>query len=327
MKKIINVITVGLMCFLLVGCGAVKLTNGENAVVSFKDDEGISTNELYEILKDKYGADELITLIDTYLLEKEYDTTTEETKYIDEVIETIESEAEKAKYDFETYISYYYGISTKDAFKDYIKLNYRRMLWAQDYLESEVTDKQINEYYESKTIGDIDAKHILISADITDDMTDEKKKEAETKAYELAKSIIKKLDNGEDFEALAKEYSDDSSSAEKGGNLGKFNRGDMTKEFENAAIELKVGTYSSTPVKTTYGYHIIYKISQEDKPELDSVKDEIITTIAKETLESDSTLYASSLIELRNKYEMNIKDSELQTSYTKVIYGNQSKKN
>lgn len=106
--------------------------------------------------------------------------------------------------------------------------------------EHPVTDEEIKQYYEDNKdqFAKRDASHILVE--------DEK----------TAKEIKEKLDNGEDFAKLAKEYSKDTANAENGGNLGTFSKGQMVKEFEDAAFKLKEGEISE-PVKTQFGYHII----------------------------------------------------------------------
>ncbi len=312
MKKLLLIVA---CMFMLVGCGDVKLKNGENAAVTFKDGEAISSDELYEKLKNAYGAETLINMIDTYLLDKEYEVTKDEKSYISEVVSSVKKYAKSSDMEYMDYVSKNYRISTEKGFEDYIALNYRRSLWITDWTKTQVSDKQINEYYETMTIGDIEASHILISTKGTDDMTDDEKATLEKEALKKAKDIITKLNNGEDFAELAKEYSEDEASAKNGGTLGSFNRGKMTSAFEEAAIALKVGEYSKTPVKTEYGYHIIYKTAQKDKPELSTVKDTIIETIAQEMLSSDTTLYSKAILALREKYEMTIKDSVLKSGY------------
>lgn len=106
--------------------------------------------------------------------------------------------------------------------------------------EHPVTDEEINQYYEDNKdeFAKRDASHILVE--------DEK----------TAKEIKEKLDSGQDFAELAKEYSKDSANAENGGNLGTFSKGQMVKEFEDAVFKLKEGEISE-PVKTQFGYHII----------------------------------------------------------------------
>ena len=106
--------------------------------------------------------------------------------------------------------------------------------------ENPVTDEEIKKYYEDNKdqFAKRDASHILVE--------DEK----------TANEIKEKLDNGEDFADLAKEYSKDTANAANGGNLGTFSRGQMVKEFEDAAFKLKEGEISE-PIKTQFGYHII----------------------------------------------------------------------
>lgn len=74
----------------------------------------------------------------------------------------------------------------------------------------------------------------------------------------LAEDVIKKIQEGNSFESLAKAFSDCPSGAE-GGDLGEFSRGQMVKPFEDAAFALKPGEISG-PVRTQFGYHIIKRI-------------------------------------------------------------------
>ena len=83
------------------------------------------------------------------------------------------------------------------------------------------------------------AKHILV----------EQKFEAE--------DLVKKLDSGEKFETLAKDFST-CGSAKEGGNLGTFSKGMMVKPFEKELLTLKVGQMSGI-VKTQFGYHLILR--------------------------------------------------------------------
>lgn len=74
-----------------------------------------------------------------------------------------------------------------------------------------------------------------------------------------AEDLIKKLESGEEFEKLAKDFSN-CGSAQDGGNLGEFSKGMMVPEFEKAAFALEVGQVSA-PVQTQFGYHIIKRLS------------------------------------------------------------------
>ena len=72
-------------------------------------------------------------------------------------------------------------------------------------------------------------------------------------------SLLEIIQKGEKFGKLAKEFSLDSGSAKRDGNLGYFGRGKMVKEFEKSAFNLQMGQISE-PVKTQYGYHIIKRL-------------------------------------------------------------------
>lgn len=77
------------------------------------------------------------------------------------------------------------------------------------------------------------------------------------KDEKTAKEVIKKLDEGEDFAKLAKEYSEDTANKNEGGELGFFTADKMVPEFSTAAFALEPGEYSKEPVQTAYGYHVI----------------------------------------------------------------------
>ena len=72
-------------------------------------------------------------------------------------------------------------------------------------------------------------------------------------------SLLERIQKGEKFGKLAKEFSLDSGSAKRDGSLGYFGRGKMVKEFEKSAFNLQMGQISE-PVKTQYGYHIIKRL-------------------------------------------------------------------
>ncbi len=128
-----------------------------------------------------------------------------------------------------------------------------------------VTEEAIKAQYDKQYAGkpgepEVHARHILVDSEAK------------------AKDIIKQLQAGAKFEDLAKKYSDpkDPASAQ-GGDLGTFKRADMLPEFSDAAFKLKKGEYTTTPVHTRYGWHVIQVIdtSISTPPAYDTVHDEI----------------------------------------------------
>jgi foldase protein PrsA len=308
-KKMI--ISLCLVSLLVTGCGVAKLKNGEEVVASI-DNKNITANDLYKEVKAKFARDVLINMIDKTILDKKYKTDNTMTNSVNN---TITYYKQQLGDNFLPYIKSQIGVNSEQELFDYFLLDYKRNEATKDYVKTIITDSEIKDYYDTKTVGDIKASHILIKPDVTDSMTDEEKATKETEAENLAKEIITKLNNGEKFADLAKKYSDDGS-ASNGGDLGWFNKGKMVKEFESAVFALKKGEYTKTPVKSEFGYHIILKTDEKAKPSLEDAKDNIIDSIVTEKLSvQNNTLPYTAMIELRKKYKLNIQDSELKSQY------------
>ena len=116
---------------------------------------------------------------------------------------------------------------------------------------------------------EVHARHILV------------KTEAE------AKSVIAELDKGADFAALAQKYSSDPS-AGSGGDLGYFGHDDMVKDFADAAFALPAGKYTTTPVKTEFGWHVIKVEDHRVKtpPSFDEVRQEVTQLVARDAVDA-----------------------------------------
>lgn len=318
MKNLGKVFVLAALMVVVVGCGAIPtLKNGEELVASL-DKGGVSADSLYSKLKEKYGAQEFVDLLDTEILNNKYKETDEEKEYLNDQVKELKSSAKQNNIAYKDLLAYY-GFDNDNDIKEYFKLSYRRDMAVNEYVQKDLKDSEIKNYYEDDVYGDIKVKHILIAPDTTDDMTTEEKEAAEKDAKKEAEDIIKKLDKGEDFEKLAKKYSDDSSNAKKGGDLGWVSTGDMVEEFDAAAFKLKKGKYTTSPVKTTYGYHIIYKVDEKDKPKLDKVRNDVIETLVKEKLAKDPTLYYNTLDDIRKDSGLKFEDKELKKAYNKYM--------
>src|SRR5699024_7711485 len=208
----------------------------------------VTKEEFYDAMKEQSGADVLRDLVTVKVLEGKYDVTDED------VEEELEDLKEQVGESFEDVLAQQ-GL-TEDDLKEDIR---RNLLQQQAISEGiDVSDEEIEEYYEHMKT-EIKARHILVEDE------------------ETAEKVEKKLDKGEDFADLAKEYSTDSS-AENGGDIGFFTVGQMVPEFEEAAYKLDKKEVSE-PVQSEFGYHIIEvldkKEAEDDVGSLEDNEEEI----------------------------------------------------
>ena len=89
----------------------------------------------------------------------------------------------------------------------------------------------------------------------------------------------------------------------------------LEESFMNALKEMEDNTYSEEPVKTSYGYHIIHRIDQKEKPSLKKSKEKIIENITADKKEEDSNLLYKSLISLRNEKNIKFSDTVMKDKY------------
>ena len=320
MKKIGKVTASALaICLLVTGCGNNAELKDNNTVV--KTDEGkITADQLYESLRDKYGIALLVDMIDRQLFEEKYKTDETEEETIDAQIEQMKSQYSNDEDAFNAAITQYLGVENEDELRELLSLEYKRNLAIEEHVQDSVTDDEIEKYYDDEVIGDIKVRHILIKPETTDDMSTEEQTEAEEEAKKEAEDLIKKLDDGADFEELAKEYSDDTGSASDGGLIDYFNKDDnMDEAFLNASIDLEEGKYTEEPVQSSFGYHIILKLDQKKKPKLNKVKNDIIETLAEEKLNEDAALRYNALIEIREEAGIKFNDDSLKKDYDELM--------
>ena len=141
--------------------------------------------------------------------------------------------------------------------------------------------------------GEITVAHIMILKP----KPEEKDKDAEKTINE----IYQKIQQGEKFEDLAKQFSDDKSSSSKGGQLNKFGSGQLSsEEFENAAFSLANPDDISKPFQSEFGWHIVKLIEKHPIKSMDEMKNELETKIGKD--DRSKKITASLNEKLRKKY-------------------------
>ena len=329
MKK--KVLILGVCSLLLCGCGKIPtLSNGDEAVVTFKDGDMISANDFYEEIKNSFGLDTLLNMIDKYIFESEFPDEMENGEAyakaaIDQLRTNYETEEELLQ------ALQYYGYQTVEAYQNFVYISYMQNVAIEAYVKNNITEEELQDYYDNDVYPDMTISHILITPDVTDDMSDEEKEEAENTAKEEIENIIDELneakDNGEDIETtfakLAKEYSEDDDTKDDGGNLGEINIGSLDSNYDElikAANSLKDGEYSTEVITTELGYHVILKTKTGEKASYDDSVDTMKDAITEDKLNSDQSLMVDAIRYYRELYELDIVDSELDNQYS--IYMN-----
>lgn len=312
-KKLLTASTL-LAVLLVAGCGTkVKLKDGKEVIASVTDKE-ITAEELFDTLKEKYGSDVLINMIDDYIIGKEIESDDEYEEKAKAQLDSMKSYYSNYNTDWNQVLSYMGYQSDEEFLEGYIE-NEKKTDIVKKYLKEDITDDEIDKYYEEEIYGNYTVKHILVSVDSSKEDQDKAKEEA----YNKAEEAIEKLNNGSSWSDIVKEYSDDDQTNEDDGLLPKFTNGDFVDEFFNATIELKEGEYTSSPVETTYGYHIIKLISSTEKPSKEAAKDDCLDGIATNKLANDDKLFDQTWADIRDKYELKITDSKINDNYKKSL--------
>jgi peptidyl-prolyl cis-trans isomerase C len=181
--------------------------------------------------------------------------------------------------DFEKRLAYWTTRAKRDAYYD-------------SAIKGSVSDGLAKGIYDDKVKmippeDEVNARHILVDTE------------------EKAKEVFEKIGQGEAFDKLAEVYSNDPGSKADGGNLGYFAKGQMVKEFEDAAFALKKGEVSK-PIKSKFGWHVIKVEDRRVKPlpTFEEVKPQIVHSVVQQKSQQVAT-------ELRGKANIEYVDSEI----------------
>jgi len=145
-------------------------------------------------------------------------------------------------------------------------------------------------YHIIKAFGSRDAQGEISTAHIMLKTGKEASEEDQAKAKEKVMEVKGLLDKGQNFEDLAKKYSEDKGSSSTGGVLPKFGAGRMVPAFEEAAFGLKADGDYSEPVLTDYGWHIIKRIERFSIPTFEEAEKDLSAKVAKDSRSEMSKL-------------------------------------
>ncbi|QWI73108.1 peptidylprolyl isomerase (plasmid) [Bacillus mycoides] len=259
---------------LLAACG-----NSENLVTSKSGN--LTKEDFNKDLKEQAGKSVLQqVMLEKILVDKYKVSDDEKKKKLDELKKEMGN-------NFKSYLTQM-KVKNEDELKDKLKTN----IAFEKAVKASVTEKEIKELYNKPKVK---ASHILV------------------KDENLAKEIKDKLNNGEDFAALAKQYSEDPGSKEKGGELGEFGSGQMDPKFEEAVYKLEVGQVSD-PVKTSFGYHIIKLTEKKELKPFDQEKENIRKEL-EEKRSKDQQWQQKFFKDLFKKADIKISDKDLKDTF------------
>ncbi|MED4073001.1 foldase protein PrsA [Priestia endophytica] len=283
-KRKVMYIILSVALVALIVCGGWVYSKEQ--VVASVDGSDITKDDVYNLLADQNGAAAVDTLITEKIIDKEAEK--EDIKITDKQVNQ-ELDDLKEQYGGEDTFNQTLEASgvTLSSLKEDIKKNKEIEELLRPSIK--ITEKEMKEYFnENKDsfaqAAQVKASHILVD--------DEK----------TAKEIKEKLDKGEDFATLAKKYSTDTATSESGGELGYFEEGTMTDEFDKKAFSMKKGEISD-PVKTDYGYHII-KVEDVKEAKQASYKDskaQVKEAIFNEKLQTE---YSTWLEKKKKEYDI-----------------------
>ncbi|MCK8058478.1 MULTISPECIES: peptidylprolyl isomerase [unclassified Fusibacter] len=301
-KQLVVLMIVAVVAAAFTGCTATGVKDDE-AVANYKQG-ALSETELSDQLIKTAGLQSMLDLVDGGILAEVEPVTEEMTTLVDERIASIKSQYQD---NFEATLKMN-GFDSEEDLKKGLLLDAQRQAFITHYVAStELTADEIQAYYDNYE-PDVQASHILIqAADASDAAQAEAKKQAE--------DLISRINAGEDFAELAKEFSQDPGSGANGGALGSFGRGAMVAEFEDAVFALEVGEVTNVPVETQFGFHIIMKTGEGEKPSFEEMRPEIETILTSEILNADQNLASKVLVQLREDNGLEILNPVLANQY------------
>lgn len=282
MRKVLLAATLTFSVAGLAACGS-----GDNDDKIAETENGsVTKDEFYEAMKEQSGSDVLKELIINEVLEDKYDVSDEE---VDEQIDELKEEIGDG---FDDLLEQQ-GLNEEELRNDLKSNLLQQEALAEDI---DISDDEIEDYYENMQT-EIKARHILVEDE------------------ETAEKVLDKLDDGDDFADLAKEYSEDSS-AEDGGDIGFFTVGQMVPEFEEAAYKLDKDEVSE-PVQSEYGFHIIEVLDKEDVDEdigsLEDNEKEIRQNIVDQKVDPEEA--QAKIQDLVEESDIKINDEDLENIF------------
>ncbi|MFS0577226.1 peptidylprolyl isomerase [Sporosarcina sp. 179-K 3D1 HS] len=296
MRKKVIALSMAASVLALSACSGNKASDDEIIVKSKAGN--VTKEELYQEMKDVAGQETLQLLVIEKVLDAKYDVSDEQVK------SEIDKMKEQLGDNFEAYLAQ--QGQTEASVKKIIKLNLLQEAALSEGVE--VTDEELDQRIEMMNT-ELKAKHILVDDE------------------ETALKVKKKVEEGADFAATAKEFSTEPAAKESGGDLGWFGYGKMVPEFWDAAYGLELNKLSD-PVQTEHGYHIIEvteKRKAEDAKEYSKEEKEELRKEMK-LEKADQSAAMEKISNLMKEADVKVEDQDLKSALDMFIQEENDKK-
>ncbi len=307
MKKALCLLAVLTVLF-TTACGNPTIKNGEEVIAEINGKK-YTADELYKELKGQYGYDIVINWVDEQIAEKEVKTTDDLEKEVDEAVKLYLQYAEQYGMPIGDFAATYMGLSgitDEESLKNFLLTQSKLSLAIEKYVKEQLTDKEIEDYYNDNYKEVYTYREILI---IDDDDADEK-------ISSIKKALKDKSDEKleDEFTDLAKKYSA-SDTASDGGLVKKAIQSNVDSSVWKKIKDLKNGKATTDEIKTDAGFYFVLRVSKDEAEKLDDIKDSVKDALVESKLTNDPTLSYDALTALRNKYKLAFYDSDLKKDY------------
>lgn len=315
-KSLIIIVSAIIIMTSIVLQNIVKNDSDENIIATVKEKK-ITYDEILYADTNEGTTETLITLVDNYISSKEIKATNEDMDYVQEVVDYYTEYANYYETDLKTFLTEYIGInniSTEEELFDFVLEDYKKTLTVQKFIGNNASEEDLRTFYKKNYGDSLTVKHILI--EIIDN---------ETESYNKATNLIEILNStpinelDKKFDELALNNSDDVGTYSNGGLVENFSKSDVVEEFFNASYNLEIGAYTTEPIKTSYGYHIILKISSKPAEKYEDIIEDVKKSYAENLLNQDDNLFYKTWVEIRKEYNFEIKDTDILEKYNEMI--------
>ncbi|MBG9980203.1 peptidylprolyl isomerase [Facklamia sp. DSM 111018] len=295
MKKSIRTWLLTAASLAIVSVPTITQVSAQEGTIATIGETELTAEDLYQEMKEQYGEVALRSkIIEAVLEENVKDPEAARKNATEEVQKQIKELGGEEV--FQQFLSYQ-SLGTVEQYE--YQLYIRNML--QEVVEGklDLSDEAIKNYYENDYQPMMEAQHILVDTE------------------EEAKEAIQRINDGEEFDAVAQEVSKDST-AQNGGLLTPFSTGQMVPEFEEAVKSLDNGEMTKEPVKSEFGFHVIKAINNGEKKSLEENRDEIVE-LYKQSKYEDSDFTYGIVGELIKQSKIEIQDEDLKGAVDDLI--------